>query len=414
MNNTIITAALTLMIALSCMGGETPDKTARIENPKELLKLKKGLLPPIESSAEIFRLSPSGNRFMYIRMYTEPNYGCKLHVGQLKPVLTDSAVIWERAIPAFYCRITLAGIAWQNDSQRVLFLQEVDTEQKKGQRMDPWAMVWDINNPHFKLISCLGLGRSRATSCTAASYSPDGKTVWTAFSDVKNFTVCGVTETPQSGDRGRVVYRSKGRLIHYLTPSPDAKFLAWVETDPRKHLDGNPPEVVVVDLKSKKVVRRIGLSEYIPNWADVKAPVWTADSASICYGDVIYADRIWRREVRVMPVKKLADKTSRLLARDSIAIGAVDGGIVLNRGPVCIPSRQGLSSYLPPGGITPTRNDIIFCSLKPKTQPVTLIENAFAQHVRKDKIIYSQRNGDHVIFRQATLKVPPKDKPTAD
>ena len=115
-----------------------------------------------------------------------------------------------------------------------------------------------------------------------------------------------------------------------------------------------------------------------------------------------------------MPVKKLDDKTSRLLARDSIAIGAVDGGIVLNRGPVCIPSRQQLSSYAPPGGITPTRNDIIFCSLKPKALPVTLIENAFAQHVRKDKVIYYQHNGDDVLFMQATLKVPTKDEPSAD
>ena len=39
MNNTIITAALTLTIALGCFADEDPDKTARLENPKELLKL---------------------------------------------------------------------------------------------------------------------------------------------------------------------------------------------------------------------------------------------------------------------------------------------------------------------------------------------------------------------------------------
>jgi hypothetical protein len=190
-----------------------------------------------------------------------------------------------------------------------------------------------------------------------------------------------------------------------------------VETYQRKGSDYNPPDVVVVELKSKKVVRRIPLSKHIYSWMDVKAPVWTTDSAAICYGDVALADRVWRREVRVMPItqgKKLADKTGRLLARDSIAIGAVDGGVVLNRGPACIPTRQMYSSYAPLGSITPTSNDIIFCSLKPKAQPVTLIKNAFAQHVRKDDVIYYQHNGDDILFMQAKLKLPPKDKPTAD
>jgi len=39
MNNTVFTAALTLAIALGCLADEAPDNTARLENPKELLKL---------------------------------------------------------------------------------------------------------------------------------------------------------------------------------------------------------------------------------------------------------------------------------------------------------------------------------------------------------------------------------------
>jgi hypothetical protein len=416
MNNTIITAALTLTIALSCMGGEAPDKTARIENPKELLKLDKDLLPSNMYAGKIFRLSPSGNRFMYIRMYPGQNYGSKIHLGQFKPVLTDSAVIWERSIPASYCRMTLAGLAWRNDSQRVLFLQEADTDQKKCQRMDPWAMKWDIKNPQFGLISHMRLGDRRTTGCTAASYSPDGKTTWTAFSDVKSFTVCGVTEKVQGRAMSRVVYKSKGRLIYYLTPSPDAKFLAWVELYPARGVDNKQPELVVVNVKSKRTVQRITLSKYITRWFDAKAPVWTVDSAAICYDDVVMTDRLWYREVRVMPVtpvKKLADKTSRLLARHSIAIGAVDGGIVLNRGPRCIPLTKLSSSTNMSGSIPHRSNDIIFCSLKPKTQPVTLIKNAFVQHVRKDEIVYCQHNGDDILFMQAKLKVPPKDTPPA-
>ena len=417
MNNTIITAALTLTIALSCLADQAPDKTAQLENPKELLKLKRGILPPNISGEKVFRLSPSGNRFMYIRMYPGDGYGSKIHFGQFKPVLTDSAVIWERAIPAFYCRMTLAGIAWRNDSQRVLFLQEAGTDQKKGQRMDPWAMMWDIKNPQFKLIKHMRLGDRKVTGCTSATFSPDGKTTWTAFSDIKDFTVCGVTENVQGRAMSRAIYKSKGRLIHYLTVSPDAKFLAWVETYRWKGADYKAPEVVVVDVKSKKVVRRITLSKDVHGWLDAKAPVWTTDSAAICYGDVVMANRNWHRVVRVMPVKKLADKTSRLLARHSVAIGAVDGGIVLNRGPLCVPSRQSNSSFIAmgvgAGTIPPTSNDIIFCSLKPKTQPVTLIKNAFAQHVLKNNVIYNQRNGDDVLFMKARIKLPPKDKPTA-
>jgi hypothetical protein len=413
MNNTIIAAALTLTIAVSCLGGQTADHPPRLEDPKELLKLNKDLLPPNMLGGKTFRLSPSGNRFTYIRMYPGQTYGCKIHIGQLKPVLTDSSVVWERAIPGFYCRMTLAGIAWRNDSQRVLFLQEADTNQKICQRMDPWAMMWDIKNPQLKLIGHMRLGDRKTTGCTAATYSPDGKTTWTAFSDVKGFTICGVTEKVQGRAMSRVVYKSKGRLIHYLTPSPDGKFLAWVETFQRIRANNNPPDVVVVDLKNKKVVRRITLSKRIPSWLDAKAPVWTTDSKAICYSTVVYVDRLCRRQVLITPVtpiKKLADETSRPLALDSIAVGAVAEGIILNRGPACVPASQMYSSYAPIGDIRPRSNDIIFCSLKPKTQPVTLLKNAFTQHVRKGNVIYYQHNGDDVLFMQAKLKLPPKPK----
>ncbi|MBT3202566.1 MAG: hypothetical protein HN350_21920, partial [Phycisphaerales bacterium] len=68
----------------------------------------------------------------------------------------------------------------------------------------------------------------------------------------------------------------------------------------------------------------------------------------------------------------------------------------------------------PIGDIRPRSNDIIFCSLTPKTLPVTLIKNAFTQHIRKGKVIYYQHNGDDVLFMQATFKTPSKDKPTTD
>jgi len=68
--------------------------------------------------------------------------------------------------------------------------------------------------------------------------------------------------------------------------------------------------------------------------------------------------------------------------------------------------RQSLSSWATPGSITPRVNEIIFCSLTAETEPVTLISNAFAQHVRGGRIVYSQRNGDDILIMRATLKLP--------
>jgi len=402
MKNAVVTAGLTLAIALAALAEEVSEKTVVIENRAELLKFNKNILPPNTMGGRMFRLSPSGNRYIYIRKY--PGYKYKLHFGQFKPAMTDSPAVWDRTLPAFYCRMTFAGITWRGDSQRVLFLQEMDIADKEGQRMAPWEMKWDLRNPQFGLTRHMRLGDRKSTGCTAASYSPDGKTIWTAFSDVKNFKVCGVTENVRGRAKARVLYRSTGRLIHYLTPSPDGKSLSWMETFPRKRgKDWRGPDVVIVDVKNGKVVRRIGLSKDIPGWLDAKAPVWTTDSAAICYGDVVQTDRLWRREVRLT---KPSDKTSRLLARDSIAIGAVGSGVVLNRGPACVPMRQSLSSWATPGSITPRVNEIIFCSLTAETEPVTLISNAFAQHVRGGRIVYSQRNGDDILIMRATLKLP--------
>ncbi len=158
MKNAIVTATLILAIAASGLAADASEKTARIENPKELLKLSKDLFPPNMMGGGYFRLSPSGNRYMYIRMYTGQEYGCKLHFGQFKPAMTDSPAIWNRALPAWYCRMTLAGVAWRNNSQRVLFLQETDIKQDKGQRMEPWEMKWDLKAPQFGRTKHMKLG----------------------------------------------------------------------------------------------------------------------------------------------------------------------------------------------------------------------------------------------------------------
>jgi hypothetical protein len=404
MKNAIVTATLILAAATSGLGADASEKTARIENPKELLKLNKDLFPPNMMGGGFFRLSPSENRYIYIRMYPGDTFGCKLHFGQFKPSAIDSPAVWDRAIPSFYCRMTFAGITWRSDSQRALFLQEIDTKQKVAQRMTPWEMKWDIKKPQFGRARHMVLGDNDSTSCTSASYSPDGKILWTAFGDPKDFKACGITEKTQGRDKSRVVYRNTGRLIHHLTPSPNGKLLSWVETSSSKLAKSVAPDVVIVDIKSRKVIRRIGLSNHGISWLGAQAPVWTADSAGICYGDVVKIGRLWRREVRIT---KLSDKTSRLLARDSIAIGAADGGIVLNRGPSCVPMSQHFSSWRGPGGITPTTDTVIFCSPAAKVKPTTLINNASAQHVRAGKIIYSQLNGNDILIMRATLKLPP-------
>ena len=167
--------------------------------------------------------------------------------------------------------------------------------------------------------------------------------------------------------------------------------------------------MVILNLETRKVVQRIGLSRHVPYWRDAQPPVWTADSKALCYGDVAGVEKVYRREVRLFD---LVGKKDRQLARDAVAVGATAGGIVLNRGPSCQPMAQHISSYIPPGAADdrPKTDGIVFCRLTGKAEPQTLASNAYAQQVLGDALIYARRSGEHVIVMRARLKpvMPPK------
>ena len=369
----------------------------------ELLKLPKDHLPPITFARPMVRVSPAGDRLIYIRMLGDK---AKLHLRRVGSARSDSPVVWDEPIPALYCRMSFPGLAWRADGQRVLFAQEPSKDKEGwaagvyGRRMRPWHMCYDLPNPQCKL--CRHRSLSGATGCTGLSYSPDGKTLWTAFSDPEAFKVCGVTGNAPDGT-GRQFYRGSDAAIYHLSPSPDGKHLAWIETHSRKHPRlYRGPDLVVLNIKARKVVHRIALSSDIPSWLDAQPPVWSADSTAICYGDVANVNRVYRREVRLLP---LGADSAKLLVRDALAVGAAAEGVILNRGPACTPMRQEISSFAPLDGAAdlPRENRVILHGLS-ADDPQVLVGNAFAQQVAGRHVIYAQQSGNDVIVLRAELK----------
>ncbi|HUU21960.1 MAG TPA: hypothetical protein VM389_05435 [Phycisphaerae bacterium] len=389
-------------LALAAAQGDAP---AQLGDPVELLKLPKDELPPITFARPIACLSPDGTRMLYIRTHGAAK--AKLHLRRVGEPQSDGPAVWDEPIPALYCRMSFPGIAWRADGQRVLFCQEPARDEDgwaegvHGRRMRPWHMCWDLPNPQFKL--CRYMQLTDAPGCTGLSYSPDGSVLYTALSDVEGHKACGVTAWDSGRQRGRTVYQRKGTAIYHLVPSPDGKHLAWVETYPRKKgQEFRGPGVVAFNLKAGKVVLRAGLSKDIPGWLDAQPPVWTADSTGLCYGDVAEIDGIWRREVKVAD---LAGGDEKLLVRDALAVGAVPEGIVLNRGPGCVPMSQELSSYAPPGGSpVPRSDDVILCERARPGEFATLVPNAFAHQVTGRRLVYAQASAGDVLLLRAEVK----------
>jgi len=416
MRRSLVSIVLSLLSFSIVAAEEAPAPQVKLDNSTELLKLKlsKGQVPPITFARPFIRISPKGDRYIYIRMYRDKAIP---HIGHFKPVKSDEPVPWDKCgIAAVYCRMCFAGIVWRADNQRVLFLHPRFREGNGGwvehfeRSMFPYAMCWDKRNPQCGRPRYTILKGKGETGCTSASFSPDGKVLWTAFSDPTDFKACGITEGPQGRRRGRVLYRNTGAAIYHLVPSPDGKHLAWVETHQRKTGKKYPgPEVVVLNVKTRKVVHRIGLSNHIPGWSDVQPPVWTADSKAICYGDVVKIDKVYRREVRVLGLGK---KAGRVLVRDALAVGAIPEGVILNRGPGCTPMGQQISSYIPFGAADdrPQTDNVVLCSLTGKTLPQTLMPNAYCQQVIGNRLIYAQQNADRVLVMQARLKRPKPSK----
>ncbi len=405
--------AATAVVVFAWSAASPGEAPVQLGEPTELLKLPKDQVPPITFARPIVRVSPDAKQLLYIRMYGGGK--AKLHLRTVGDPRSDGPVVWDEPIPTLYCRMSFAGYAWRADGQRVLFCQEPAKGEDGyeagvyGRRMRPWHMCYDLPNPQF--TSCRHMRLDGATGCTSLSYSPDGGKLWTAFSDPKGFKVCGITG-PKAGGRPtyQVLYRRTGAAIYHLVPSPDGKYLAWVETYPRK--SGSPrrgPDLVVFDVAKRRARLRLALSPDIPGWLDAQPPVWMPDSRTVCYGDVTRVQGIWRREAGTV---KIGREDPKPLVRDALAVGAVAEGVVLNRGPACIPMRQGLSSEAPvgSGADLPRSNDVVFCDPASKGTFVTLVPNASAQHVSGRHVVYAQVSGGDVLVLRAEIKRP-KAKP---
>jgi hypothetical protein len=372
--------------------------------PAELLKLPADQMLPLPSPWPMVRVSAARDRLLYVRRYGSR---AKLHLRKVGSAQSDDPVAWVEPIPTFYCWMSFAGIVWRADGKRVLFCQEPARDEPGyvagvfGQAMRPWHVCYDLPMPQF--TSCHHARIEGASGCTALSYSPDGNVLWTAFSEPKGFKVCGVTAASAADKSTRVAFRRTGAAIYHLVPSPDGRYLAWVETFPSKAGGAfRGPEVVVFDIKGSRTAHRVSLSQHVPAWLDTQPPVWTADSAAICYGDVVEQQGTYRREVRLLP---LAKGKEQVLVRDALAVGAIEEGIIANRGPACEPMRQLISSYVPPGGTggRPLMNQIVLCGGSARGAPAALVSDAFAQQVVGRHLIYAQRNGDDVIVMSVRL-----------
>jgi len=415
MGRGILGGVLVAAIVVGASAGEDASGRARLDGFRELLKVPGDKVPLPESCRPFISFSPDERRYMVL--FAKQGLAIP-HLGKTGAKAAPEPVPWDRrGIWTTYCRLCLAGRPWSADSQRVLFLHPVSREDRRGwetqwhRTMFPYAMRWDMPNPQCGRPRHMVLKDKGETGCTAASYSHDGKALFTAFSDPRDFRSCGVTEMPAVGEkrRGRVLYRKAGGAIYHLVPSPDDKRLAWIETHSRKAKPIAGPEVVIVDRKSAKVLRRIALSEHVWGWADAQPPVWSADGKAICYGSVVQDKRFFRREVRLAEVDGKGD---RLLLRDGLAVGATPAGIVVQRGARCQPAKMGIVSFVDPGHPIYGKEEVTLCPTHPDAGAQTLIEGAFVQQVIGRRIVFAQRDGDRVVVKSAEIRPPtPRTRP---
>ena len=380
-----------------------PDPGVRLGDPVEVLKLPKSALPALSSMASLVRLSPDGSRAILLRL-ARVGEGVTPHVGPVRPAEHIGPVPWDgHGIKVRYAQLALSGNTWRADGQRVLFLHPRMRDEggfvpDYERTMSPWAMCWDLNNPQCGLCRHMRLGRS--LSCTAVSYGADGKTLWTAFSDLAEQKRGGITMWSSARKRGGKVYDRKGVSIFRLAPSPDGKRLAWVEQTPSpdKRARLTKIEVVVFNVARKKVACRMPMGRAIWSWTQAPSPVWSADSSAVCYGDVQVIDRIYRRVVHRWAV---GAAESTVIARDAVPVGATSAGIILNRGPGCVPMAQFTSSYAPLSDPRPKRDDVV---IHTSAGLQTLVPNAYAQQADRDRIVYARINGDDVLIMMARLR----------
>ena len=354
----------------------------------ELLKLPKDKVPGVTWAFPLVRISPKGDRCVYIRRTGAP-YKTMLQIRTFGPPVAEHAVLAATPSSPRCWLMALSGQCWRADSLQVAYLVADPKEESKDvpahRRLGVAVFDWSLPRPRQ---SGGGAAPGSRLTATAVTFGPAGKGLWRAESDLEKYASCRVIGP------GGVAYKSAGFAIYHLAPSPDGRRLAWVEQSPTWR---RKSAVVVMDLKSRKVVRRVELHRHGGG-----PLVWAAGGKTLCYPDLVRVDRIYRSEIRALG---LADGKTRLIARDAKALGALGDRLLANRGPACMPAMQFASSSAPRPGLDPRprRNEIILLDLTKDSEPVCLAPGTFAQQLIGRDLIYAEANGPDVIIWRAPI-----------
>jgi len=400
-------------LATTC--GAAAPKSLALGDRVELMKLPKDKVPVITWAFAFVRVSPKADRCVYIRRTGAP-YKTMLQIRTFGPPVAEQAALAATPATPRCWLMGFSGRCWRADGQQVAYLiadsKDERTDMPADRRLGVAVFDWSLPVPQQ---SGGGAGPSSPRTATAVTFAPTGKDLWRAESDVEKYASCRIV-----GPRG-VIYKAAGVALYHLVPSPDGRHLAWIEQPPtgrRRHADvtaaareaaarkrikgvtvplREKSAVVVFDRASRKVVHRVELNRHCQD-----PMVWAAGGKMLCYADIVSKDRIYRLEIHALD---LADGKTRLIARDAKAIGAVDGYLLANRGPGCIPMMQLASSWAPPPGTDPRpkRNEIVLFDLSKQAEPVVLVAEAFAQQLLARDLIYAEENGPDVIVWRAPL-----------
>jgi len=392
-------------------------------DPTELMKLAKEDLGAITFGRPFVRVSPTGQRCIYIRR-TGKDYKAMLMIRTFGPPSKEFGAVTAIPVSPVFWTWSLSGRCWRADGMRVAYLLAAKKDGMTGEdvrhRLGLAHFNWDMPLPQQ---SGGGSTKGAARSHTAASYAATGKQLWHAQSDLRKYTSARVL-----GDKG-VVYEAKGVAIYGLTTSPDGKLLAWTEASPRRRRPrpadpaaaeadararlGKPAppkaapryQLVVMDPKARKVTHRVAMQQW-----SVGPLVWAAGGKLLCYDDVAKVGRIFRAEVKTLDV---ADGKVKLVARDGRPVGAVGRWLIINRGPACVPMQQHSSSYAPPPGEDdrPKSNAVVLCDLTGGAEPRAVLPDAFAQQVVGGRLIYAYESGKDVLVMKAPLTAKPATPP---
>jgi hypothetical protein len=411
-------ALIAMLVGLPAAGlwaadGEKPSPP-RLGEPVELMKLPKDQVPPMTFAGPFVRVSPTGDRCIYLRRAGSAQR-TMLYIRQLG---TPKEFAPPTAVHApLRCWLWgFFGRCWRADGRQVAYLlaghKDGGVDEPVRYRLGATRFDWSL--PLDQEFGG-GLGANAKRSHTAVSFDAAGKGFWRAESDLRHYGSCRVL-----GPKG-VVYEGKGFAIHHVVPSPDGRHVAWAEMPPwpkRRRSGLSPaekeraarmgqrekapppptPAIVILDVATRKVVRRIALSRYSSPW-----PLWAGGGKRLCYGEISQIRRVYRREIKAL---RLADGTTRVVLRDARPIGALGRWLVANRGPACIPMTQHTSSYAPPPGTDPRpkRDEIVLCDLETEAAPRTLLVGAFAQQLVGRDLVYARKNGPDVVVSKAPLK----------